>query len=179
MITITEQKFWKSIRRTVDRLGWWAERVENTVSGGWPDVVVFTPTARTIMAELKVAKGPKARIKVRAEQPLFAERISKLPGKNLQFFFLVIDDRRRGEFWVLTDKNIRLAMKHGILHPDVGAQKYSTKSLALCLRRWNGENVYIQQADPTPVEKPSGLDFLPEEIPARSPRVRIVYGAGI
>lgn len=141
MVSVIEKRFWPTVRRAAMSAGMIADRLENSVDDGWPDVLVRGDDNLHIWIELKIAVGPKARIKVRPGQINWAEDHAARGGIVR---LLARDARSPNIIWVVNPSRIRACAKYGC----VGEPCYDQSLLPSLIRRWSGERVILQQAHP-------------------------------
>jgi hypothetical protein len=129
MLTIDEARFYRQLRGPTIRMGGRISRLENAVESGWPDVLIrFYPDIH-VWVELKIAKGSKAKIKVRPEQINWAEDHR---GQGGRVYLIAQDSKDPSWFWVVPPEDVRRCSKQGCLdQPRVELRNWQT-----LLRSW-------------------------------------------
>lgn len=147
MLTIDEARFYRQLRGPTIRMGGRINRLENAVESGWPDVLIrFYPDLH-IWVELKIAKGSKAKIKVRPEQINWAEDHR---GQGGRVYLLAQDAKDPDWFWLVSPEEIRRCSKEGCL----GQPRYELRKWPQLLRSWMGHHD-LQPENSTPAEERS------------------------
>lgn len=150
MLTIDEARFYRQLRGPTIRMGGRINRLENAVESGWPDVLIRFYSDIHIWVELKIAKGSKARIKVRPEQINWAEDHR---GQGGRVYLLAQDAKDPDWFWVVPPEEVRRCSKQGCLgQPRIELRKWSQ----LLLSWMNTRD--LQPKDPPPAEERPRLD---------------------
>jgi hypothetical protein len=157
MHTENEQRFYERIKTRVLKTGAAIDRIENTSSDGWPDVLVRTDVAEHIWLELKVAKGLQKTIKVRATQISWAEDHHARGGIVR---LLAQDPSNPRKFWVIHPKVLRERAKTNCL----GSPYYDLDDIPSLMKRWTGDHVNIQQSRPALAKERPALDFTPKRV---------------
>lgn len=155
MLTVDEQRFYRRLRPGAAKVGHRINRIENAVESGWPDVLVRTDMDLHVWLELKIAKGPNARIKVRPEQISWAEDHSGAGGR---VWLLAQNSRNPDQMWIIDHTEIRERAEIGCL----GAKCLAIRHFPRLLRRFAGEKIVLQYQNPTLVEERQELDFTPK-----------------
>lgn len=152
-----ERKFYKKIRPVASKMELRISRMENEIEAGWPDVLVRGESDVHIWLELKVTRGPNARIKVRPEQINWAEDHYAHGGR---VWLLAQNRYNTDQFWVVDAPNIRRAAADGCLDSPC----YPMRQLSNLLFSWQGIYANLQPENPTLTQERSGLDFTPKRI---------------
>jgi hypothetical protein len=148
MSTLDEKRFYVSVRRSAIRVGLNPGRLENAVDDGWPDVLLRGQDDLHIWVELKIAKGPNARIKVRPTQINWAEEHA---GRGGIVHILAWNSRDKTQFWHVEAGDFRDCSRNGCL-----SQKcYAMSQMSRLFRQWIGDDVNLQPQDPTLAESRS------------------------
>jgi hypothetical protein len=150
MFTKDEARFYRSVRRAGRAAGLLVNRIENSVESGWPDVIMRGDGNLHVYAELKIAKGYKAKIEVRPEQINWAEEHAKIHGIVHTLALCEIDP---AFFWVIPPSRFRRASKEGCLDEEC----YPIRALPGVILKWTGVYVNLQPANPPFVEERSAM----------------------
>lgn len=146
MVRLTESRFYRVLRRAAAASDLVTDRLENAVGEGWPDVLIRGDNDIHIWVELKIAKGSKAKIRVRPEQINWLEDHSKRRGRC---GILAWNQNDKGQFWFIEPHRVRHCAEHGCL----GEPCYAIRHLPMLVMRWMGIYVDIQRQNPTPFER--------------------------
>lgn len=172
MFTKDEARFYRTVRRAGRSAGLIVSRIENSVESGWPDVVMRGEGNLHIYAELKIAKGYKAKIEVRPEQINWAEAHAELNGIT---HVLALCQRDPGFFWVVPPHRLRRAAEIGCLDEDC----YGIRHLPQIVLGWTGSYVNLQRANPPFVEERSRLASAKSRVSVSRAALQILRRAGI
>lgn len=172
MFTKDEARFYRSVRRSGRSIGLTVNRIENSVESGWPDVILRGARNFHAYAELKIAKGPNALIKVRPEQINWAEEHAELNGI---VHALALSERDSRFFWVIPPHRFRRAASEGCLDEEC----YSIRHLPQVILRWTGVDVNIQPQDPPFVEERSRLAQAKSRVSISRAALQILRRSGI
>ena len=133
MLNLDERRFYRQLRGPAIAMGGSVGRLENEVESGWPDVLIrFYPNLH-LWVELKIARGPNARVKIRPEQINWAEEHR---GKGGKVILLAQNSEQQSEFWAVSPENIRHCSKYGCLDQP----RYALRQWPSLLRSWIGLN---------------------------------------
>lgn len=154
MLTADESRFYKRLRPRAEAIGVRINRLENEVEPGWPDVLVRGEHDLHIWLELKIAKGPNARIKVRPEQLNWIESHGQRGGCA---WILAQNERSPDYMWLIHHRHARRCAKSGCR----GRKQIKINQFGDFLRKRMGYDVNLQSANPAPVQVRSKLDFTP------------------
>jgi hypothetical protein len=155
MMTPDEGRFYKRLRPRAVEIGVRINRIENEVEPGWPDVLVRGERDLHIWLELKIAKGPNARMKVRPEQLNWIEAHGAEGGIA---WILAQSELHPDYMWLISHKSVRRCAKSGCRgRMMIPISKFGD----FLLRRMGHASVKLQHADPAPSRVGSGLDFTP------------------
>lgn len=155
MSTLDEGRLYRRMRPLAKALGLVPSRMENVAESGWPDVILRGDGNLHIYSELKIAKGPRGLITVRPEQIAWAEKHHDLGGK---IWLLAWWERNDNQIWCVPAHQIRHAATHGCMDQPC----YAMRHLGSLILSWTGSYVNLQQEDPAPIPKRSGLAFTPK-----------------
>lgn len=154
-MTTDEAKFYRRLRPQVLNTGAVINRVENALESGWPDTLTRAKLDRHIWVELKIAKGRKAKIRVRPEQINWAEDHAAMGGV---VYLMAQNENNPNQAWVIPASGIRHASIHGCL----GYPCYHRRQWTALFQTWMGIHADLQSEDPTPPEKRPQLEFTPK-----------------
>lgn len=172
MFTKDEARFYRSVRRAGRSAGLLVNRIENSVESGWPDVIMRGDGNLHIYAELKIAKGPNALIKVRPEQINWAEEHAQIQGI---VHALALCERDPHYFWVIPPARFRRAASEGCLEEDC----YSIRHLPQLILKWTGSHVNLQSTNPPFVEERSRLAQAKSRVSISRAAMQILRRSGI
>lgn len=172
MFTKDEARFYRSVRRCGRSAGLTVNRIENSVESGWPDVVMRGAQNLHVYAELKIAKGPNALIKVRPEQINWAEEHAALNGI---VYALALCERDPHFFWVIPPDRLRRAAAEGCLDEKC----FHMRHLAHVILQWTGVHVNIQPQNPPFVEERSRLAQAKSRVSISRAALQILRRSGV
>jgi hypothetical protein len=145
MLRLTESALYRRIKPVARSAGLVPDRIENAISEGWPDVLLRGLGDLHLYAELKIARGALARIKVRPEQINWAEDHASRGGR---VWLLAWFEKDPNLIWALPSNRIRACAQTGCLAEPA----YRIKDLRDVFRHWMGHDVHLQPQDPPPVQ---------------------------
>lgn len=146
MVRLTEKRFYGVVKRAAASAGLVSDRLENTVGEGWPDVLLRGEDNFHGWVELKIAKGARAKIRVRPDQVNWIEDHAQRGGRSCIFAW---NQNDKGQFWYIESHRVRHCAEHGCLDEPC----YLTRHMGLFLLGWIGGYVNIQRQNPTPFER--------------------------
>lgn len=172
MFTKDEARFYKSVRRAGRAAGLKVNRIENSIEAGWPDVVMRGAGNLHVYAELKIAHGFQAKIKVRPEQINWAEEHAELDGIVNALALCEPDPKF---FWLIPPHRLRRAAVEGCLEEEC----YPIRVLPMVILRWTGSYVAIQPENPPFVQERSRLARAKSRVSISRAALQILRRSGI